>query len=170
MHGYKNSWHTPIFCTCFDLHVQIIDMARRFLVLGLPKLLRAIAPNAGISLYLGLLVMSLSPTLYAYMAPYEDPRDQQLMLLTQLAQTLVVRTFLSLYGFDGGWLNIPWLDDLRDGLRKRRRRTIGLDRHYCYHVHTLPDVCGAAAFCFGSKWPFVSQNWPHTAEKQSVRN
>ena len=66
-------------------------MLRRFLVLGLPKLLRLLAPqSSGMILGIGLLVMSVSPVAYSQMDPYDDQHDAQLMIFTQLAQTVVV--------------------------------------------------------------------------------
>ena len=65
-------------------------MARRFLVLGLPKILRATIPNAGIEIYAGLFVMAVTPVIYSQTDPYENSHDHHLMILTQLAQTLVV--------------------------------------------------------------------------------
>lgn len=42
-------------------YFEVVDMFRRFLILGLPKLLRAMAPNAGIQIYIGLVIMMVSP-------------------------------------------------------------------------------------------------------------
>jgi hypothetical protein len=73
------------------LHVAYFSVQfRRFLVLGLPKLLRAFAPDLGIQSYIGLMVLSCAPVLYNYINPYTDPNDAVLMTLTQLAQTVVV--------------------------------------------------------------------------------
>jgi hypothetical protein len=71
-------------------YFEVLDMFRRFLVLGLPKILRAMAPNAGIQIYIGLLVMAVSPVIYSQMDPYISRNDHHLMILTQLAQTVVV--------------------------------------------------------------------------------
>jgi hypothetical protein len=57
---------------------------------GLPKILRAIAPNAEIQIYIGLLVMVVSPVVYSQLDPYDDRNDHNLMICTQLAQTVVV--------------------------------------------------------------------------------
>jgi hypothetical protein len=59
-------------------------------VIGLPKILRALAPDAGIEIYIGLLVMAVAPVLYSQMDPYNDNNDHNLMIFTQLAQTVVV--------------------------------------------------------------------------------
>jgi hypothetical protein len=40
-------------------------MLRRFTVLGLPKVLRAMMPNAGIEIYIGLFVMAAAPVIYS---------------------------------------------------------------------------------------------------------
>jgi hypothetical protein len=48
------------------------------------------APNAGIEIYIGLLVMTISPVIYSQANPYNDRHDHLLMMLTQLAQTVVV--------------------------------------------------------------------------------
>ena len=71
-------------------YFEVLDMFRRFLVLGLPKILSAMAPNAGIEIYIGLLVMAVSPVIYSQMDPYISRNDHHLMILTQLAQTVVV--------------------------------------------------------------------------------
>jgi hypothetical protein len=71
-------------------YFEVLDMFRRFTVLGLPKILRALAPNAGIEIYLGLLIMAVSPVIYSQMDPYDDRNDHNLMIFTQLAQTVVV--------------------------------------------------------------------------------
>ena len=71
-------------------YFEVLDMFRRFAVLGLPKILRALAPNAGIEIYLGLLIMAVSPVIYSQMDPYDDRNDHNLMIFTQLAQTVVV--------------------------------------------------------------------------------
>jgi hypothetical protein len=71
-------------------YFEVIDMFRRFLVLGLPKVLRVFIPNAGIEIFLGLLIMAVAPVMYSFVCPYNEEKDQQLMILTQLAQTLVV--------------------------------------------------------------------------------
>jgi hypothetical protein len=42
-------------------YFEVVDMFRRFLILGLPKLLRAMAPNAGIQIYIGLVIMMVFP-------------------------------------------------------------------------------------------------------------
>jgi hypothetical protein len=44
-------------------------MFRRFLILGLPKILRAMAPNADIQIYVGLVVMAVSPVVYSQVDP-----------------------------------------------------------------------------------------------------
>ena len=43
--------YTSVFATRY---FEVVDMVRRFLVLGLPKVLRAMAPNADIQLYIGM--------------------------------------------------------------------------------------------------------------------
>jgi hypothetical protein len=48
------------------------------------------APNAGIQIYIGLLVMAVAPLIYSQMNPYVSRNDHQLMIFTQLAQTVVV--------------------------------------------------------------------------------
>jgi hypothetical protein len=44
------------------------------------------APNAGIQIYIGLLVMAVSPVIYSQMDPYVSRNDHHLMISTQLAQ------------------------------------------------------------------------------------
>jgi hypothetical protein len=86
-HRYKFLWGP------YDVgrwYFEVLDMIRRFLVIGLPQVLRAVAPNAGIQIYLGLLVLSVSPVAYSAMDPYKDRNEQRLMIFTQLASTVVV--------------------------------------------------------------------------------
>jgi hypothetical protein len=66
------------------------EQFRRFLILGLPKVLRAVAPQLGIEKYIGLLVLSVAPVLYKHINPYQDHQDLKLMTFTQLAQIIVV--------------------------------------------------------------------------------
>jgi hypothetical protein len=78
---YRTSWW----------YFEVIDMFRRFLVLGLPKLLRVLAPqSSGMILGIGLLVMSVSPVAVSQMDPYDNRNDAQLMIFTQLTQTVIV--------------------------------------------------------------------------------
>jgi hypothetical protein len=86
-HRYKFLWGP------YDVgrwYFEVLDMVRRFLVIGLPQVLRAVAPNAGIQIYIGLLVLSVSPVAYSAMDPYKDRNEQRLMIFTQLASTVVV--------------------------------------------------------------------------------
>ena len=59
-------------------------------MLGFPKILRVVVPHDGIQLYIGLLVMAVAPVVYVQTDPYHDRKDRQLMVFTQLAQTVVV--------------------------------------------------------------------------------
>ena len=61
-------------------YFECVDMFRRFLVLGLPKVLQGMAPNAGIQLYIGLFVMAVSPVAYSHVEPYSDHNDHYLMV------------------------------------------------------------------------------------------
>ena len=77
------------YCTkCW--YFEVVDLFRRFLILGLPKILRAMAPRANIQIYIGLFVMAVSPVVYSQANPYKDRNDHHLMIGTQLAQTVVV--------------------------------------------------------------------------------
>jgi hypothetical protein len=71
-------------------YFEAVDMFRRFLILGLPKVLRAIAPRIGIQKYIGLLVLSVAPVVYKHINAYQDHQDMSIMTLTQLAQIIVV--------------------------------------------------------------------------------
>jgi hypothetical protein len=71
-------------------YFEVLDMGRRFIVIGLPKLLRAVAPDAQIELYIGMLAMSLAPILYESLEPYRSEYDHQLMMATQVAQVVVL--------------------------------------------------------------------------------
>jgi hypothetical protein len=66
------------------------EQFRRFLILGLPKVLRAVSPQLGIEKYVGLLVLSVAPVLYKHINPYQDHQDSSIMTFTQLAQIIVV--------------------------------------------------------------------------------
>jgi predicted protein tyrosine phosphatase len=70
---------------------EVLDIFRRFLITGFPKLLHAIAPGAtAVQVYIGLLVLAVAPAGYSSMDPYCHPSDKALMILTQLAQVVVM--------------------------------------------------------------------------------
>ena len=94
-------------------YFEVADMFRRFLVVGkycktkihfatakafalscfagLPKILRAVASsNESIQFYIGLLVMTVAPVIYGELDPYQDKSDHGLMILTQLAHSIVM--------------------------------------------------------------------------------
>jgi predicted protein tyrosine phosphatase len=86
-HRYKFLWgaYRPKY-----YWFEVFDMFRRFAVIGLPKLLRVIAPNTNFQVYIGLLVMAVAPATYTAMDPYQAVADHRLMLSTQLAEVVVV--------------------------------------------------------------------------------
>ena len=75
-------------------------------MLGLPKLSRAVAPKLGLERYIGLLVMSLSPVIYGRINAYQSSLDMSIMILTQLAQTIVVLCAMVKEGVKGILANL----------------------------------------------------------------
>jgi hypothetical protein len=85
---------------------EVFDIFRRFAVIGLPKVLRFVAPNANIQVYLGLFVMALSPAAYTAIDPYQASTDHRLMFFTQLAGVVVVICAMLLENVTGNLADI----------------------------------------------------------------